>query len=446
MEEELAPLAASARALALEALNWLDARLLSLASAYQLAAMAAALAAAFLAHRLIRRALERIAARPMPRLLRQALRTASSISLPVAWTAGMWISMAVLRDFGQPVALLRLTASLVNAWVAIRIVTVLIPSAGWASAFAWCAWSVAALNALGLLDPTVETLREIGLNVGGARITAWSALKGAALTAALVWGANLASGLLEGRLQRARAMSPSMRVLIGKAARYLAIALAITAGLGAAGIDLTALAIFSGAIGVGIGLGMQRTVANLVAGFALLADRSLKPGDVIEIETASGATYGVVRMMGARYVAVQARDGTETLIPNELLITSPVTNWTYSNKAVRRSISVGVAYSSDVEKAMELCLDAARRTPRVLRAPEPVCLLRGFGDSSVDLELRIWIDDPEGGVSNVASEVNLHIWRLFRAHGIEIPFPQRDVNFRTPLPVELRRPPRRPEA
>jgi small-conductance mechanosensitive channel len=176
---------------------------------------------------------------------------------------------------------------------------------------------------------------------------------------------------------------------------------------------------------------MQRTVANLVASFSLLADKSLKPGDVIEFEAPQGATYGVVGKMTTRYVSVRTRDGTETLVPNETLISKPVTNWSYSDCRVRRKLPVGVSYDCDVEHARALCLEAAANCKRVLQTPPPACLLKGFGDNSVDLELRIWVGDPEGGVSNVASEVYLNVWRLFKEHDIEIPFPQRDLHIRS---------------
>ncbi len=439
MEEQLRSLAEPAIALLGDLTVWLNDRIFSITSTYQLIAMAAALAVAFMVRRPWRTVMTHLANRgeDASGMLGQALRTLSSISLPVVWALGLWAAMYALRDMGQPVGLIRLALSLINAWVAIRVVTVLIPSAYWSSVFAWCAWTIAAANSVGLLEPAIDVLRDLAITVGGVRISAWTAVKGLVSTAFLVWGAYAVSGYAQTRLERTRSLSPSMRVLVSKLLRYLLIMLAAVAGLNAVGIDLTAFAIFSGAIGVGVGLGMQRTVANLVAGFALLADRSLKPGDVIEIETSQGPTYGVVRTMGARYVAVLARDGTETLIPNELLIVNPVTNWSYSNRRVRRSVPVGVSYATDVEGAMTLCVEAARATPRVLRYPEPVCLIRGFGDSSVDLELRFWIEDPEDGVSNVTSDVFLAVWKSFHAHGIEIPFPQRDVHFRSPIEVRI---------
>ena len=184
-----------------------------------------------------------------------------------------------------------------------------------------------------------------------------------------------------------------------------------------------------------LGLGLRRTVENLLASYTLLVDKSVKPGDVIEVETPNGPTYGEVKKMTTRYVAVRTRDGTESLIPNEVLIASTVTNWTHSDKPSRRRIPVGVSYDTDIEMARKLCLEAADETARVLKFPKTACLMRGFGNSSIDLELRFWIDDPENGVANVASEVLLLIWKKFKQNDIEVPYPQHDLRMRTDVAV-----------
>lgn len=297
--------------------------------------------------------------------------------------------------------------------------------------FAWTAWSIAALNAVGLLDPLIEFLRGASMEFGEVSINAWTVVKGLIVTGALFWVAFILTDMISKRLETVETLNSALRLLISKIARIVLIVLAVVLGLSTAGVDLTAFTVFSGAIGLGIGLGMQRTVANLVASFSLLADKSLKPGDVIEFEAPQGATYGVVGKMTTRYVSVRTRDGTETLVPNETLISNPVTNWSYSDRRVRRKLPVGVSYDCDVEHARALCLEAAANCKRVLQTPPPACLLKGFGDNSVDLELRIWVGDPEGGVSNVASEVYLNVWRLFKEHDIEIPFPQRDLHIRS---------------
>ena len=193
------------------------------------------------------------------------------------------------------------------------------------------------------------------------------------------------------------------------------------------GLDLTVFALFSGALGLGLGFGLQKVFANLVSGFIILADKSIKPGDVIQL----GDKYGWINFLGSRYVSVITRDGTEHLIPNENLITGEVINWSYSQNLVRLKVPVGVAYGSDLEKARELMLAAAADTLRVLKDPKPACLLTGFGDNAVNLEVRVWINDPQNGLGSVKSDLLWGIWQRFRDHGIEMPYPQRDVHLKS---------------
>jgi small-conductance mechanosensitive channel len=191
--------------------------------------------------------------------------------------------------------------------------------------------------------------------------------------------------------------------------------------------------VFGGALGVGVGFGLQKVTSNFVSGVILLLDRSVRPGDVISV----GQTYGWVGSLGARYVSVVTRDGTEYLIPNEDVITHQVVNWSHSSDQVRLRLQVAVSYDADVRQARALCLEAAAETPRVLAQPAPVCVLLGFAASAIELELRIWISDPRNGVGNVKSDVLLLIWDKFRANGIQFPYPQRDLHLKTPMEVTL---------
>lgn len=396
-------------------------------SPVQFIAIFVALAAALMLHRLVRRVIHSIGARFESGMAKRALATAGSISLPIGWVIGLWIALGLMSGFNEPTAMIRLIASLINAWVMIRIVTTLLPSAATANIASWTIWAFAALNAVGLLDPTIRWADGIKFGSGPLSVSLWTALQGMFLSSVLLWMAYHSSGFIGRRLQSSTTLSPTMQVLISKIMGIVLMVLAVILGMQVVGIDLTAFAVFSGALGLGVGLGMQRTLGNLVAGFSMLADRSIKPGDVIEIQTGDGPTYGVVTALAARYVSVRTRSGTETLIPNEILISNPVTNWTFSDKKVRRSITIGIAYSSDVEKAQALVVEAALAVPRVLKRPAPICLVRGFGDSSIDMELRFWIADSENGVSNVSSEIFVEVWKRFRAHQIEIPFPQREI-------------------
>ena len=202
--------------------------------------------------------------------------------------------------------------------------------------------------------------------------------------------------------------------------------MALLIGLNAVGIDLTAFAVFSGAVGVGVGFGLQKIVSNFVSGIILLLERSIKPGDVIEV----GSTFGSVTYVGARYASVRGRDGKEYLIPNENLITNEVINWSYSSPLVRLDVKFGVAYGSDLHAVPDLAVAVASRTDRVLGSPRPVCHVTGFGDSAVDMLLRFWIEDPINGVTNIKGEVLLGLWDAFNERRIEIPMPQREVHIR----------------
>ena len=340
----------------------------------------------------------------------------------------VWITRVAFTMHGVPAPLLRLAESLVLLWVLIRFVTRLVHNEALARGIAIAAWIIAALNIAGLITPATNLLDSVALPLGTFRLSALLALKGVVILVVLVWLANVLAGATEHRLGRTTVMTPAMRVLIGKLVRLVLLVLAVVLALGSIGIDLTAFAVFSGAIGVGIGFGLQKVVSNLISGVILLLDRSIKPGDVIEID----GSYGMVSTLNARYAAVTTRDGKEYLVPNEDLITHRVTNWTYSNDLIRVHVKVGVSYTSDLHAAMRLTLEAARDVPRVLQDPAPVCLLTAFGDSSVDVELRFWIGDPANGTANVRSQVMLKIWDLFHANGIELPFPQRDVTLRNP--------------
>ncbi len=334
----------------------------------------------------------------------------------------------------------RITAILLLSWALIRFASIFIKSPELSRTFEIVTWGTAALAILGWLFPLINTLDTVGIHTGNTNISIWRIFQVIFLLSLFFWLATMASNFIRKQLQVSTSIAPSLRVLFGKISSFVLYTAAIIFALNTVGIDLTAFAVFTGALGVGLGFGLQKIISNFISGIILLLDKSLKPGDVIEVETGNGITYGWVEKLGLRYTSVTTRDGTETLIPNETFITNPVTNWSFSNSKVRRKMPIGVAYNTDVEKAMELCIEAACSIERVIDNPTPVCQLRGFGDSSVNLEVRFWIGDPQNGVKNVESQVNLKIWKLFQQHNIEIPFPQRDVNLRSVdgTPLEIR--------
>jgi len=248
-------------------------------------------------------------------------------------------------------------------------------------------------------------------------------------------GATWIARWIERRLMAVQTIATSTRIGISKFTHAFLVAFSILIGLSASGLDLTTLTIFTGAIGIGLGFGLQAIASNFVSGFVLLMDRSIKPGDVISFSGHSGTStegFGWVQELRGRYVVVRDRDGVETLVPNQNLITNSVINWSYTDPKVRLKLPVRISYRDDPELALRVLLKAAENQRRILREPPPVSRLMGFTDYGMDLELRFWIADPQEGVNNVRSEVNRAIWRLFKEHGITIPVAQREVRFRSP--------------
>ena len=229
-------------------------------------------------------------------------------------------------------------------------------------------------------------------------------------------------------------LTSAVQILLYRLGSILLVSACVVIVLHYLGLDLTVFALFGGALGLGLGFGLQKIFANLVSGFILLGDKSIKPGDVIQL----GDKYGWINFLGSRYVSVVTRDGIEHLIPNENLITSEVINWSYSNNLLRFTVPVGVSYGSDLEKARELMLESAAVTKRVLKDPGPDCLLSGFGDNAVNLELGVWINDPQNGLASVKSDLFWGIWKRFQEHGIEMPYPQRDVHLKSVPEAMLR--------
>ncbi len=352
------------------------------------------------------------------------------VVLPIlfAFVALIWISIGSLAfyQFGWHRSLLPVATSLLVAWVVIRLASNLIREPFWAKTVAMIAWTIAALNIFGLLSPIILLLDSIALDLGTSRISVLLVFQAISLIVILLWAASFLSSLLQRRIERLPSITPSVQILIGKVLRIALIALAFFVALTSVGIDLSIFAVLGGAIGIGVGFGLQKIVGNFVSGLILLMDRSIKPGDVIEVE----GTYGWVKSLGARYTSVVTRDGYEHLIPNEDFIVNTVTNWSFSDKFVRVKKTIGISYNTDVRKAMALVLEAAESIDRVLRDPAPKVQLKEFGDNSINLEVRFWLRDPESGVANVSSEVLLAVWDRFQEHGVEIPFPQRDIHIK----------------
>lgn len=344
--------------------------------------------------------------------------------LPILWLIMLLMVQEVAASQDQDIYLLRTAVSLVFVWIVIRIATNLIKSREIARIVRVVAWGLAALNIVDLLMPFLDLLDQVSFSVGEGAVSVLDIVTGVLSLIFLVWGALFLATLSEGWLKKVPTVNPSARVLLSKLIRIMLVTIAFLFAVSSVGIDLTVFAVFGGAIGVGLGFGLQKVVSNFISGVILLMDRSIKPGDVVEIS----GTYGRINKLAGRYTSVISRDGREHLIPNEDMVTQTVINWTFSNRLIRRQLPVGISYKSDVEKAMALMIEAADEAQRVMEEPAPKVLIKGFGDSAIDLELRMWIRDTKNGVSNIASEVYLLIWHKFNEGGIEFPYPQRDIH------------------
>jgi small-conductance mechanosensitive channel len=283
----------------------------------------------------------------------------------------------------------------------------------------------------GTVAEVVATLDSWALTLGSFRLSVWDLLVAFAIVVFCVLVGKLGSRWARRAVRRSKRLDSTQELL---AEKLLTIAIWTAAGFLAVdllGIDLTALAVFSGAFGLAIGFGLQKTIGNLIAGIILLMDKSIKPGDVIAIADQAGqSTFGQIRKIGVRAVSLVTRDQKEYLIPNENLMINQVENWSYSSKNVRVQVPVGVSYQADMDLAESLMLEAAKSCPRVLDSPPPVVWMKAFGDNAVQFAVQCWIQDPEEGVGNVQSAVLKQVWALFKENGIELPYPQRDLHLR----------------
>ena len=328
--------------------------------------------------------------------------------------------------------MLVVAAKLALAWLIIRLVTSVIRNAFLVKLISLSAWLIAALSVIGQLDPVIDALDSVSIVLGGLRLTPLVVIKLGLLLIAALWLTNIASNFAESRINRSTDLTPSIQVLLVKMIRIGLIAVAIAVALGAVGINLSALAVFSGAVGVGIGIGLQKIVANFISGIILLADKSVKPGDLVTI----GDSSGRISAMKTRYISVAAGDGREFLIPNEDLVTQKVTNWTYTDKNTLVKVNFGTNYESDPRRVCKLAVDIAAASPRAIKSKPPGCILAEFAEAGMKFSLTFWIADPDG-MDNVKSDVMLSLWEAFKREGIKVPYPVRELRVRGgALPVD----------
>lgn len=420
-------------------LSWLGEHVLTAAVAWQVIMAGAAWLVATVIGRLLRQPAERLVlrlkrVRPLQRVAWALVKQLRLLVFVILITiAGRAMVMVAPLDYTR---ILGVLSSLLTAWIIIRVATSILRTRLARRGMAGVVWTIAALDITGLYGPAVQVLDAIAVQAGAIRLSALLVVQATLWLALLLWAATLLVNVVDRRLQTVTDLSPSGRVLIGKLLRFGAIALAVVMALNAVGVDMTALAVFSGALGLGIGIGLQRVVANLLSGVFLLMDRSVKPGDVIEVE----GTFGWVVSMQARFVSLVTRDRKEILIPNEDFITNRVVNWSHSDNLVRLEVPFSVSYEADPHRIRALAVEAAAQPSRVVDKPAPVCHLTAFGDNGLEFILRFWIEDAPSGVANVTGQVLLALWDAFKAEGVDIPFPHRDIKMRDPVRVVMDRP------
>jgi small-conductance mechanosensitive channel len=323
------------------------------------------------------------------------------------------------------------------AWFLIALVSQVMRSRAVGRLFAYLAWAYVAATVLGIADDVAAILDGAGFELGNFRLSVLGVLQAGFFLGALLWLSAALGNFLDRRIQAVDELTPSLRVLIGKIMRIALIVFAVLVAMSGLGIDLTALTVLSGAVGVGIGFGLQKVVANFISGIIILMDRSIKPGDTITL----GDTFGWIRELRARFVSVVTRDGREFLIPNEDFITREVINWSFSDEYVRLDVPFGVSYEADPHEVTRLAIEAAAAVPRVeARRQMPVCWLTEFGDSSLNFLLRFWIHDPQKGLTNIRGQVLLALWDTFKEHDIHIPYPHREIIVKTPVSIAPQEP------
>jgi small-conductance mechanosensitive channel len=346
---------------------------------------------------------------------------------------GMLLTGVVIAMLGSVihVNLLKLAMPLFASLALVRGVIFVLrqafPQANWLTTWeriiSATVWVWLALYITDLAPFVIDTMEQVEFHIGKQHVDLWTLLRGVATIFLTVVFALWIAGVVEVRLMRVHTLDANLRIVGVRVAKAVLTVIAILTSLALVGIDMTALSVFTGALGVGLGLGLQKIASNYVSGFIILLDRSIRIGNMVQV----GADSGEVTQITTRYTVLKALNGTEYIVPNETLIGSTVQNQTYSNTQIRLTTSIGVAYETDLDLACRLMTEAAAAHPRALASPEPKVFLTHFGDSSINLELGFWIADPEEGKGNIVSDVNFAVWRAFKANGVSVPFPQREV-------------------
>jgi small-conductance mechanosensitive channel len=353
------------------------------------------------------------------------------VMFPLTTLALVEVGRLVLPHWHMHVSLLRLSSSLLLAMAVIRLAVyalryVFAPS-GWLhtteSAIVTVVWGVFAMHVTGILPELIQVLDEVSFHVGKNEVSLWLILQALFVVLVTIVTSLWISRLIENRLMRAEQINMNLRVVMTKLVRIVLTLVGVLVALSAVGFDITLLSVFGGALGVGLGFGLQKIASNYVSGFIILLDQSIHLGDIVTINE----HYGVVQQIRSRYMVLHKLDGTEVIIPNETLISSAVINHSLTDRKARVLMPVQVSYEGDLELAMATMLQVAQQHPRVLQTPAPEVQVKGFGDNGINLQLAIWIPDPEEGSAGLQSSLYVSLWREFKAKGISLPYPQRDI-------------------
>jgi small-conductance mechanosensitive channel len=417
-----------------ESINWVQSTLLTIDVAVQLGLIIGAIVPAAMFGQLFRDSVRRaLSNRVNIAFVNRLVDAIAILGVPLILYFTLTVIKLGLGSADMPTQWVGAAIALMNAWIIVRMVTLVIQSPFWSNFAFYVAWPIAALDAFGALGPVVAEMQTLavplGTNDAGQRIeiSLLDVVKTLIYFGLLFWGAKLASKFLQERVEQIDELSPAVKALIGKILNVVLPVIALLIAFQIVGFNITTLAVFSGAVGIGIGLGLQGIIANFLAGFTLLADRSIKPGDVIEIE----GQMGWVTSMQGRYVALRTREGTELLVPNDRFMNEGVTNWSRSDRIVRVHAPFRVSYDTEnLEAVQGLAIAAAERENRVVDEPTPICNLISFGESAIEFDLQFWIADPEEGLNNIRSSVLLNIWHSLKAANIEIPYPQQDLHIK----------------
>ena len=347
-------------------------------------------------------------------------RTFLKVARPLLWVLLLEIAFRLTQHFSLPGEGLATLLLLAVAAFFTRLLAAPMTDRYWAAILTVAIWLWAIGRVFHAEHIWTNLLTNIYFAIGDVHVTMLTICRAFVLSLILYWLLRNVLLIFHLWLQTGSGLPPASQTLLNKLFRLLLLSASVFLVLHYVGIDLTVFTLFGGALGLGIGFGLQKIFANLISGFMILADKSIKPGDVIQL----GKTYGSINFLGSRYVSVVTRDAIEYLIPNESLITGEVVNWSYSNNLLRLQVPVGISYDADLEKATRLTLEAATETRRILKEPKPACLVTGFGDNGLNLELRVWINDPQNGLGSVKNELLRGVLRRFREEGVELPYSQ----------------------